>query len=253
MPTATRAAGRRWGVSVSRPGACHDERVAEDDEVRWLSADEQAAWRAYLRANRELDVALDRDLQAVGVSLPEYELLSMLSELPPGSGVDAASASRAMVWQRPRWSARLQPDPVADLLTEAHAVGVVGRGALASPLRRLLAGEDEQAVIAAMDKALPSPIDHFLVQADLTVIVPGPLERDLAERLGAVATVESAGAAMVYRIDEASVRRAAGFSAHSRKFPGTAGAVSRCSMCPILSRERRGCRSLPRSSAWLPC
>jgi len=84
MPTGTRAAGRRWGGSVARPGACHDERVAEDDEVRWLSADEQAAWRAYLRANRELDVALDRDLQAVGVSLPEYELLSMLSEAEGG-------------------------------------------------------------------------------------------------------------------------------------------------------------------------
>jgi DNA-binding MarR family transcriptional regulator len=53
--------------------------VAED-EVRWLSADEQSSWRAYLRANRELDVALDRDLQSVGVSLSEYELLSMLSE-----------------------------------------------------------------------------------------------------------------------------------------------------------------------------
>jgi hypothetical protein len=42
----------------------------------------------------------------------------------------------------------------------------------------------------------------------LTVVVPGPLERDLAEQLGAVATVESAGAAMVYRISEASIRRA---------------------------------------------
>ena len=48
--------------------------------MRWLSADEQSSWRAYLRANRELDVALDRDLQSVGVSLSEYELLSMLSE-----------------------------------------------------------------------------------------------------------------------------------------------------------------------------
>ena len=58
--------------------------VAEGEQVRWLSADEQAAWRAYLRANRELDVALDRDLQAVGVSLSEYELLSMLSEADEG-------------------------------------------------------------------------------------------------------------------------------------------------------------------------
>jgi DNA-binding MarR family transcriptional regulator len=58
--------------------------VVEAEQVRWLSADEQSAWRAYLRGNRELDVALDRDLQAVGVSLSEYELLSMLSEADEG-------------------------------------------------------------------------------------------------------------------------------------------------------------------------
>ena len=89
------------------------------------------------------------------------------------------------------------------MLTEAHAVGVVGRGALATPIRRMLAGDSDDAVIAAMDKVLPAPIDHFLLQADLTVVVPGPLERALAEQLAAVATVESAGAAMVYRINEA--------------------------------------------------
>ncbi|WP_299446542.1 MarR family winged helix-turn-helix transcriptional regulator [uncultured Phycicoccus sp.] len=49
-------------------------------EARWLTADEQVSWRAYLRATRELTVALDRDLQCEGISLPEYELLSMLSE-----------------------------------------------------------------------------------------------------------------------------------------------------------------------------
>ncbi len=59
-----------------------------------------------------------------------------------------------------------------------------------------------------MAKALPKPLDHFLLQADLTVIVPGPLEQDLAEHQAEVATVESAGAAMVYRISEASIRRA---------------------------------------------
>ncbi len=85
---------------------------------------------------------------------------------------------------------------------------MVGRGALATPIRKLLAGDPENDVIAAMAKALPKPIDHFLLQADLTVVVPGPLERDLAEQLSAVATVESAGAAMVYRISEQSIRHA---------------------------------------------
>jgi hypothetical protein len=63
-------------------------------------------------------------------------------------------------------------------------------------------------VIAAVNRILPKPIDHFLLQADLTVVVPGPLDRELAERLAEVATVESAGAAMVYRISESTIRRA---------------------------------------------
>lgn len=152
--------------------------------------------------------ALTDSLFSSAAPLDRKLLLDLLADLPPGTGVDAASAARALVWRRPRWSARLQPGPVSNLLTEAHVVGVVGRGALATPIRGVLDGADEDAVVAAMAKVLPAPIDHFLLQADLTVIVPGPLERDLAERLAAVADVESAGAAMVYRISEQSIRRA---------------------------------------------
>lgn len=53
-------------------------------EPRWLSPREQDAWRAYLRGSRELEGALERDLQPLGLSLSEYELLSMLSETPDG-------------------------------------------------------------------------------------------------------------------------------------------------------------------------
>ena len=152
--------------------------------------------------------ALSDSLFSTAAPLDRRLLLGMLADLPRGSGVDATRAAAALLWRRPRWAARLQPKPVEALLTEADAVGAVGRGGLPSPIRLLLDGAGEDAVIAAMDKALPTPIDHFLLQADLTVVVPGPLERDLAERLSAVATVESAGAAMVYRISEASIRRA---------------------------------------------
>ncbi|WP_038863112.1 helicase-associated domain-containing protein, partial [Mycobacterium avium] len=104
---------------------------------------------------------------------------------------------------------RLQPEPIADLLREAHALGLVGRGAISTPARALVDEDaDPQAAIDAMARALPKPVDHFLVQADLTVVVPGPLQRDLAEELATVATVESAGAAMVYRVSEQSIRHA---------------------------------------------
>jgi DNA-binding MarR family transcriptional regulator len=48
----------------------------------WLDAEEQHAWREYLRATRLLEAALDRDLQDQGLQLSEYEIISMLSEQP---------------------------------------------------------------------------------------------------------------------------------------------------------------------------
>jgi hypothetical protein len=152
--------------------------------------------------------ALSDSLYSTAAPLDRRLLLEALADLPDGSGVDAQTAAAAMIWRRPRWAARLQPGPVGELLEEAHAVGLVGRGAISTPARRILAGAEPEELIAVMAKVLPKPIDHFLVQADLTVIVPGPLERELAEQLGEVAVVESAGAAMVYRVSEASVRRA---------------------------------------------
>ncbi|MGV1088403.1 MAG: helicase-associated domain-containing protein [Mycobacterium sp.] len=151
--------------------------------------------------------ALSDSLYSNAAPLDRRLLLGLMSELPTGSGVDAQSASRALVWRRPRWAARLQPGPVAHLLDEAHAVGLTGRGALSTPARALLTAGQEAAT-AAMAKTLPDPIDYFLVQADLTVVVPGPLKRELADELGTVAAVESAGAAMVYRVSEQSVRHA---------------------------------------------
>lgn len=153
--------------------------------------------------------ALSDSLFSTAAPLDRRLLLGMLAALPPGAGVDANSASAALIWRRPRWARRLQPEPVADLLAESHALGLVGRGAISTPARALLADDaDSGAVVDAMTRALPEPIDHFLLQADLTVVVPGPLERDLADELAAVATVESAGAAMVYRVSEQSIRHA---------------------------------------------
>jgi hypothetical protein len=155
--------------------------------------------------------ALSDSLYSTAAPLDRRLLLGMLAELPPGAGVDNRTASTALIWRRPRWTKRLQPAPVADLLAEAHLVGLVGRGAISTPGRALVAdGLDGESadVVAAMARVLPAPIDHFLVQADLTVVVPGPLERELAEELAAVATVESAGTAMVYRVSEQSIRHA---------------------------------------------
>ncbi|HUO37553.1 MAG TPA: helicase-associated domain-containing protein, partial [Mycobacterium sp.] len=159
--------------------------------------------------------ALSDSLYSTAAPLDRRLLLGMLAELPPGAGVNAAEASAALIWRRPRWARRLQPEPVAHLLAESNAFGLVGRGAISTPGRALLRGastastaQSAQEAITAMARAMPKPIDHFLVQADLTVVVPGPLERELAQQLASVATVESAGAAMVYRVSGQSIRHA---------------------------------------------
>ncbi|MEV6617604.1 helicase-associated domain-containing protein [Streptomyces sp. NPDC051051] len=71
----------------------------------------------------------------------------------------------------------------------------------------------EQAVASAaavrlLAPLLPEPLDHVLLQADLTAVAPGPLHRPLADMLGVLADVESKGGATVYRFTPGSVRRA---------------------------------------------
>ncbi|WP_078910580.1 helicase C-terminal domain-containing protein [Streptomyces sp. NRRL S-87] len=66
----------------------------------------------------------------------------------------------------------------------------------------------ERALGALLAPLLPEPVDHVLLQADLTAVAPGPLERHLADTLAVLADVESKGGATVYRFTPASVRRA---------------------------------------------
>lgn len=55
-------------------------------ETRWLTDDEQRAWRAYLVASQRLDQAIDRDLQQnAGMPHAYYMILAMLSEAPDHS------------------------------------------------------------------------------------------------------------------------------------------------------------------------
>jgi hypothetical protein len=202
------------GATFWAPTVAADRFLEAPTASRWLQL--ATAWlslpsRPGLIGDRSVDgkpyAALSDSLYSTAAPLDRRLLLGLLAELPEGCGVDASSASRALIWRRPRWAVRLQPVPVGHLLDEAHAVGLTGRNALSNPARELLGG-GEEAAAAAMAATLPAPIDYFLVQADLTVVVPGPLHRDLAEELTVVAAVESAGAAMVYRISEQSVRHA---------------------------------------------
>ncbi|MBJ6645393.1 DNA-binding protein [Streptomyces sp. BSE7F] len=154
----------------------------------------------------------------------------------PADGASGAGGEDDLRSRLARWT-----------LAEAEMLGVTGRGALSSHGRALIGAPPaprhadtrtepagpgdklpvhhrqtpvppalspaEQATAAAaagrlLDPLLPEPLDHVLLQADLTAVAPGPLERPLADMLGVLADVESKGGATVYRFTPASVRRA---------------------------------------------
>lgn len=60
----------------------------------------------------------------------------------------------------------------------------------------------------ALAEHLPAPVDHLLLQADLTLTVPGRMGGPLATFVRLVSDVESRGGASVHRISERSLRRA---------------------------------------------
>ncbi len=51
-----------------------------ENGTRWLSDEEQAAWRAHLEVSRLLMHQLERDLQPFGLTNNDYEILVNLSE-----------------------------------------------------------------------------------------------------------------------------------------------------------------------------
>lgn len=151
-----------------------------------------------------LSEELRRPLAPVG----RRRVLTALAQLPPGSGVKSVDELVAVLaWRAPRRGGRLRDETVRWTMAEATALGLVGLGGLTTATRLLLE-DDRSGAVEAMHDALPAPVAHVLVQADLTVVAPGPLEPELAADMAAVADVESAGHATVYRVTEASVRRA---------------------------------------------
>ncbi|WP_374968146.1 helicase-associated domain-containing protein [Terrabacter sp. BE26] len=153
--------------------------------------------------------ALGPDVQWPAIRAIRREVLGELALLAPGTAADHASLRERLAWRRPNRSATVLDEAVEAVLREAEWLGLTGRGALSEAGRALLASPaavDE--VAAAMSPHLPSPVDHILVQADLTAVAPGPLVGGLGSFMRLAAEVESRGGATVYRFTPESVRRA---------------------------------------------
>jgi hypothetical protein len=215
--------------------------VADDGEVGpswlptpafdgWTAQAAQVRWallaRAWLMGSRvaglvgsrdEKDsprAALSADLERPVAAVVREDVLRELALLPAAAAPSREGLLERMRWRRPRRSGSLHDRLVTWTLAESELLGVTGRGALSSAGRALWeaagpgGGGRRETVEGAVERLLPVPVDHVLLQADLTAVAPGPLEVEVGRLLNASADVESRGGATVYRFGAASVRRA---------------------------------------------
>jgi hypothetical protein len=222
-------------VELASAAGLVDVGATDDQDAAWLPTDAFDHWTATSVADRWTRLALawldsPRMFGLVGSRIggkpvnalaPDLErawlvdtrrsALREVGELPPGevlaAGTGLPSLVERLVWLRPRRPAARR-EAVAWAMEEAAVVGVVALGGLAAHGRALLGDDDPtHHAAAALEPLLPEPVDHVLLQADLTAVAPGPLEQDLGRNLATLADIESRGGATVYRFTERSVRR----------------------------------------------
>ena len=169
---------------------------------------ERLAWRRPNRSAAVLDEAVEavlRESEWLGVTgrgaLSEAGRALVAPLLPPpapplrGDGASKAGVANTSNGRRP---ARGRGDRASGSAADITSNGQTS----AEP------GAVAETVAAAMSAHLPSPVDHILVQADLTAVAPGPLVGGLGSFMRLAADVESRGGATVYRFTPESVRRA---------------------------------------------
>jgi hypothetical protein len=205
----------------------YDAWLASDPAAQWIEL--VGAWLDLVRlpsmAHEKTQVlSPDRDRRAIpGI---RRQVLALLAALPAGHAPSAAELIAVLDDREPRRAGDLRRDAVAATLREAGELGVTAAGALSTAGRLLLAMPAADAaarraqahrVSEALVAALPVDVDHVLIQADLTVVAPGPLVSPVARSLRLLADVESRGHGTVYRISEDSIRRTldAGWDASS--------------------------------------
>lgn len=193
------------------PTKTYDDWVDGDPADRWATLagawwmSGRAAFLAGSNAQQGTINVLSADVAWPMMRGRRHDVLQVLAESDPDIAVPVDFVDAMLHWRRPLRLPPGVPTRAAEVLREAAWLGVTGRGVLAGPGRALVRGDN---LAGAMRDAMPAPVDHLLLQADLTAVAPGPLTDELAHLMQDAAEVESRGGATVYRFTDASLRRA---------------------------------------------
>mgnify|MGYP000076253823 FL=1 len=173
-------------------------------EERWSSL--VSLWLETSRVSGLVGKAGEKNIAPLGPELDRAGIASMrkvtLNILSENLENDPAikNLQEIIAWQMPQ---RFNAEYIEWTLREAEWLGLTGQGALSEFGIAFLKGSDDLGV----ERALPKPVDHILIQADNSAIAPGPLTVELANMIGTIADIESRGGASVYRFSESSIRR----------------------------------------------
>ena len=200
--------GERWA-----PTPVFDHWLARDVAQRWAAL--AVAWLANERVTALVGRRDDKD-RPINPLAPGLErqrtpqarrmALAVLDAVRPDSVKDPEEVVARVAWERPRLGAH-RDTVVRATLVEAGWLGVSGMGRL-SPAGAALLSDGPDAAAKVLAPAVPEPLREVLLQADLTAVAPGPLEREVATSMALVADIESQGGATVYRFSGGSLRRA---------------------------------------------
>ena len=179
----------------------------------WMSRSLEERWSSlvnlWLETSRVSGLAGkigEKNIAPLGPELDRAGIASMrkvtLNILAENLEFDPAikNLQEIIAWQMPQ---RFNAEYIEWTLREAEWLGLTGQGALSEFGIAFLNGSDDLGV----ERALPKPVDHVLIQADNSAIAPGPLTVELANMIGTIADIESRGGASVYRFSESSIRR----------------------------------------------
>ena len=202
-------------VAPARTGAL----LPTPDYDQWLSTDAATRWRrvaqAWLAADRFFarsaeagSHALGQEAYAPAAAGLRLTVVQLVADAAPGTVLDLDHLAEAASWHRPR----LRHGPLAAqqlvrwTWREASWLGLAALGAVSS-LAKVPVRPDEP-MSTDLIGLFPTPVAHFVIQADLTAVTAGPLLHTVAAELRMLADQESRGVGGVYRFSATSLRRA---------------------------------------------